>query len=231
MDQQTNPQKNQQIAKDCSSVEDPYKILESLDRVRYQVEKILRDVNKLRQERRELQQQIEEIETKLENEIKRSESMEKTIHDLQIKNDLLTKNINRRSEQILWKRIDGLLGILPELSCLAGKEPQSIQGLTIEHVLSRYIAEIERFFGKVERYPNESEIIEKDGTYWIEVEVNQENREKLNLTYDWGKEKPLEGVEFGQKVRLRLLRYGWKTSNAILVPAVVTGYSHENIPS
>jgi len=137
----------------------------------------------------------------------------------------LKKEIDHRVEDILWEKASGVLSVLPELSCLAGKEPQSIQGLMPEHVLSHFLDGISGLFGRLDPFPSSKEIIvDENSCYWVEIIVDEHNRGELSLRYDWGTEKPLQNLEPGQRIKLRLLRHGWQKSNKILVRAVVTSY-------
>ena len=238
MTQPDQQETSQRSEKELNPVDDSSKILDIFDRFRFQVEKLIRELNKIKQEKIKLEQEnqllinrIDELQEKLDSEIKKSESSERLIIKIQKENDDLKNEINIRVEDILLEKFSGILSILPELSCLAGREPHTIQGLSVEHVLNHLREEVAKLFGDFESYPKDNETtIDQDGNRWIEFVLDEQNRGSIPFSYDWGNEKPLQNVNCGEKVKLRLLRHGWQTKNKILVRAVVTScFPEENV--
>ncbi len=171
-----------------------------------------------------LQEEKEALRSQLEEEKKISEERDRIIQEVQRQNDIIRAEMAIRVREQLAEQMDRMLRILPEISSLAGREPQKIIGLNADHVLNHLVEELSRFFGEIHPFPSDRELIlseESDGSI-LEIVITEENLDKVGLLYDWGNEKVCSDFKNGQRLRFRLLRRGWRTDEQVLVPAAVT---------
>jgi len=130
--------------------------------------------------------------------------------------DQAEAKVEDAKEQVKWKLVRELAAVLADLSDLAGKEPAPVKGLKPFAVLQRLLDLVENGVGgRPLPFPAD------DGLLWLDPEA--EGMEVLLQQYDWGHERPFEGLAEGERKRqFRLQRRGWSIGGKVILLARVT---------
>jgi len=181
---------------------------------------------KLKSERKEKKIYLAEIRA-LEEKL---QSSKLTIENLlNQKQDLETK-LHDQKHQVALEWAQGLGEILTKLSALAEKEPEPVLGLKPRAVYETLLSWLEKAFGeRPKMFPSSREFTTtSDGKYLITLDADIDGIEVLLRRYDWSYEHPFESKPEGQRqCHFKVMQWGWKVNDTILVRAKVTSCNPE----
>jgi hypothetical protein len=148
-----------------------------------------------------------------------------TIENLLNQKMVLESQFQDKKQQIAIEWARGLGEVLTKLSALAEKEPESVRGLKPRAVYETLLSWLEKTFGeRPKMFPSSREFtLTADGKYLITLDADADGIEALLKRYDWAHEHPFENKSEGQRqCRFKIIQWGWKVSDTILVRANVT---------
>ncbi len=140
--------------------------------------------------------------------------------------DQAEAKIEDEKEQVKWKLVRELAAVLADLSDLAGKEPAPVKGLKPFAVMQRLLNWMENGVGgRPMPFPREPDLAD-GGLLWLDPDAA--GMDVLLKKYDWGHERPFDGLAEGERKRqFRLQRRGWSIGgNVILLARVTTMGTH-----
>ncbi len=177
----------------------------------------------LGKERQEKQIYIEEI-----NGLKsKLELGNHTIDNLIEKKQQLESTLEEQTYKIAQKWAQELSEILlTKLSVLAEKEPEPIIGLKPRAVYESLLDWLAKAFGERPRmFPTSKEYTKTpEGKHLLTLDADSQGTDGLLKYYDWSPEQPFETKQLCQ---FKLLHWGWRVKDTILVRARVTTFINE----
>lgn len=188
--------------------------------------------NEVGTELREILDQLRRQEAENQRLIKRNRTLEaQTAQSIEAV-ERSNRQIERLNQQIkdqrtvmaldLAARLGGLLSTLADFT---GQGPEITQGITGEGVFNAALDSFKELTGiRPDKFPDKRELQNiEDGGWLITLDADQLGVEALQGKYDWGEERPFEGLPDGQKKRtFRLLHWGWRIGDRVIAPAVIT---------
>lgn len=148
-----------------------------------------------------------------------------TIENLLNQKMVLESQFQDKKQQIALEWARGLGEVLTKLSALAEKEPEAVRGLKPRAVYETLLSWLEKTFGeRPKMFPSSKEFtLTSDGKYLITLDADADGIEALLKRYDWSHEHPFGNKPEGQRqCEFKIIQWGWKVSDTILVRANVT---------
>jgi hypothetical protein len=176
---------------------------------------------------RQLNHQLDEVHNKLATKEAEYASLQTELARRNVAFEVLERqlqHLEQRSEQALRTLRSDVaqeLGeTLSQFSSLRGREPQVIQGLTMESVFEDFLDWFERSLGeRPRRFPTKRDGLE-DGS--IDLDADATGMDTLLSMYDWSPARPFEGLTPGERrVRFKVIRWGWRANGHVIRPAIV----------
>jgi len=217
---------------------------EDCDRLQKKIQPLQDDILRLKNILELSEKDKNQLEQILENEKKEKQTYIEKSNDLEAKlqsgNTTIEKLLEQKQDldaklrdktyQIAIEWAQGLGEILTKLSALAEKEPEPILGLKPRAVYETLLSWLEKTFGeRPKTFPSLKEFTNtKDGKYLITLDADMEGIQALLKRYDWSHEGPFEGKLEGQRqCQFKVMHWGWKVNDTILVRSKVTTYNAE----
>jgi hypothetical protein len=154
-----------------------------------------------------------------------------TIESILDQKENLEKKLDEQKHLIAIEWAQGLGDILTKLSALADKEPEPVLGLKPRAIYETLLSWLEQAFGARPRtFPSTKELTTTpEGKYIITLDADADGIEALLKRYDWSHERPFENrAESQRQCQFKVLHWGWKVNDVILVRAKVALYQPES---
>jgi len=203
---------------------DKIKLKNELSRFEQQLKGNQKILYETRQELDQTRQEKEEVQ----------KSIEVGNHVIESLNEQLAKLQEQMSQAkhlvgIEW--VKELAFVLPKLSSLAGLEPESVKGLKPRAIYEMFLDWMEKVFGERPKpFPNKKQLLGGDAKNpKISLDADQDDLGALLKFYDWSPDHPFEDLMEGSRRRkFRILHWGWKVNEIVLVQATISPLPIEN---
>ena len=154
-----------------------------------------------------------------------------TIENLLHQKHDLEKKFGDQKYLIALEWAEGLGEVLTKLSALAEKEPEPVVGLKPRAIYETLLGWLEKAFGeRPKTFPSTKELTTTpEGKYVITLNADADGIEALLKRYDWSHEHPFENLAESQRqCQFKVLHWGWRVNDVILVRAKIAVYHPEN---
>jgi predicted nucleic acid-binding Zn-ribbon protein len=200
--------------------------------------KLTSDLARVEQNLHDAQEKLYVIQTKLDQTKQEKEELQKQIQSGNQVIESLNEQLSELKEHISQEKLrlgiewaQELAPILTKLSSLAELEPEPKINLTPHAIYLDMLDWMERIFGeRPKAFPNKRELFTKDiEKPVIFLDVDQADLESLLKLYDWAPDHPFEGLPEGHRKRkFRILHWGWKIRDQVLVKASLSPMSDDD---